>query len=290
MSGVLVVGVDGSENSAAALEWAVTEAAIRGDVLKLIYCLHLPITTAAFADAVAAPQLDVMREYADGVLAAVAETARGMEPELEVQTQLVMGPPSAGLLDASKDASLLVVGARGLGAFGSMFLGSVSTRVAARAECPTVVVPSDGHEHDRSGPIVVGVDDSLHAVAALRFAAETASLNGNEVIAVYGRGDTSNLDLPANVERTEQAQAEAVVAEAIERAGLGRAGLDQKVTTRVVAADPGEALLEAAENASLIVVGSRGHGEFRGMLLGSVSQSVLHGAKRPVAVVRAEQD
>lgn len=289
MSGVLVVGVDGSENSAAALEWSVTEASIRGDVLKLVYCLHVPMATAAFADAVAAPQIDVMREYAEGVLAAVAETARGMEPELEVQTELLVGPPSAALLEESKDASLLVVGARGLGAFGSMFLGSVSTRVAARAECPTVVVPSDGHEHDRSGPIVVGVDDSLHAVAALRFAAHLASLNGNEIIAVHGRGDTSNLDLPANVEHTEQAQAEALVAEAIERAGMDREGADLRVTTRVVAADPGEALIEAAENASIVVVGSRGHGGFRGMLLGSVSQSVLHEAKRPVAVVHAEQ-
>lgn len=285
MSGVLVVGIDGSENGAAALEWSVTEASHRGDVLKLVYCLHIPMPTASFAGAVAAPQIDTMRDYADGVLAAVAETARGMEPELEVQTQLMMGPPAAGLLEASKDASLLVVGARGLGAFGSMFMGSVSMRVAAHAECPTVVVPSDGHGHDHSGPIVVGLDDSPHAIAALRFAVGMASLHGTEVIAIHGRGDTTDLDLPGGVEESEQAQAESQVADVIKRANL-----DQEVTTRVVAADPCDALLDAGENASIIVVGSRGRGGFRGMLLGSVSQSVLHGAKGPVIVVRAEQD
>lgn len=87
-----------------------------------------------------------------------------------------------------------------------MFLGSVSARVAAHSECPTVVIPADGHEHDRSGPIVVGVDDSDHAIAALRFAARTATMNGSKVIAVYGRGDTSDLDLPDDVEHSEQAQ------------------------------------------------------------------------------------
>lgn len=285
MSGVLVVGIDGSENSAAALEWSVTEASNRGDVLKLVYCLQLPMATASFAGAVMAPQIDEMREYADGVLAAVAKTARGMAPELDVQTQLLVGPPAAGLLEASEDASLLVVGARGLGAFGSMFLGSVSMRVAAHAECPTVVVPADGHEHDRSGPVVVGLDDSPHAIAALRFAARMARLNGTEIVAIHGLGDTSDLVRPADVEKAELAEGESLVAEVIERAGL-----DQEVTTRVVVAEPGDAILQAAQNASIIVVGSRGLGGFRGMLLGSVSQSVLHGAKHPVAVVRVEQD
>ena len=283
MSGVLVVGVDGSENSAEALQWSVAEAAIRGDVLKLIYCLHM--VPASFAgEVMAAPQIDEMREYADGVLAAVAETARQMAPELDVRTELALGPPSAGLLEASQDASLLVVGTRGLGAFGAMFLGSVSSRVAAHAKCPTVVVPADGHDHDHSGPIVVGVDDSDHAIAALRFAARTASLNGAEIIAVHGRGEPGTLDLPAAAEPTEQVQAESLVTEAIEQAEI-----EQEVTTRIVANNPGDALLEAAENAALIVVGSRGRGGFRGMLLGSVSQSVLHGAQCPVAVVHADQ-
>lgn len=283
MPGVLVVGIDGSDNAAAALEWSVTEASHRGDALKVVYCLHIPRPTASFAGTMAEPV--PMRDYAEGALTAAAETALGMDPELEVRTQLVMGQPAAGLLDASKDASLLVVGARGLDAFGSMFMGSVSMRVAAHATCPTVVVPTDGHRHDHSRPVVVGLDDAPHAIAALRFAAGMAGLHGTDVIAVHGRGDTSDLDLPRGVEESERAQAESQMADVIERADL-----DRDVTTRVVAADPCDALLEAGENASVIVVGSRGRGGFRGMLLGSVSQSVLHGAKGPVIVVRGEQD
>lgn len=283
MSGVLVVGIDGSENAAAAMEWSVTEASHRGDVLKLVYCLHIPMPAASFAGTMAEPV--PMRDYAEAALAAAAETARGMDPELEVQTQLMLGQPAAGLLDASKDASLLVVGARGLDAFGSMYMGSVSMRVAAHAACPTVVIPSDGHEHHHSGPVVVGLEDSPHAIAALRFAADMASLHGTEVIAIHGRRITSDRSLPRSVEESERSQAELQMADLIERANL-----DREVTARVVAADPCDALLEAGENASVVVVGSRGRGGFRGMLLGSVSQSVLHGATGPVIVVRAEQD
>lgn len=283
MSGVLIVGIDGSENAAEALEWSVTEASHRGDALKIVYCLHVPMPTASFAGTKADPV--PMRDYAEGVLAAAAETAHGLDPELAVQTQLVMGQPAAGLVEASKDASLLVVGARGLDAFGSMFMGSVSMRVAAHAGCPTVVIPSNGHRHDHSRPVVVGLDDSPHAIAALRFAVGMASLHGTEVIAVHGREDTSDPGRPRGVEESERAQAESQLADVIKRANL-----DREVTTRVVTADPCDALLEAGENASVIVVGSRGRGGFRGMLLGSVSQSVLHGAKGPVIVVRAQQD
>lgn len=283
MSGVLVVGIDGSENAAAALEWSLTEASHRGDALRLVYCLPVPMPAASFAGTMADPV--PMRDVAEGVLAAAAEKARGTDPHLSVETQLVLGQPAAGLVDASKDASLLVVGARGLDAFGSMFMGSVSMRVAAHAECPTVVIPANGHRHDPSSPVVVGVDDSPQAIAALRFAVGMARVHGTEVIAVHGTEDTSDLNLPRGVEESERAQAEARLAEVIKRADL-----DQELTTRVVAADPRDALLEAGENASVIVVGSRGRGGFRGMLLGSVSQSVLHGAKVPVVVIRPEQD
>lgn len=282
MSDVLVVGIDGSENSTAALRWSIHEASTRGDVLKLVYCFQPPMAAVGYV--VVAPQTDELREYAENVLSAVAETARQMAPELDIRTELVLGPPSAALLEASQEASLLVVGTRGLGALGAMFLGSVSTRLAAHAQCPTVVVPADSPAPDRSGPIVVGVDDSDHAIAALRFAARAADSSGAEIIAVHGHRYAEDLYQPAATEAAERAQAESLVAEAI-----AHAGVKQHVTIRIVTDSPGDALLGAANNASLIVVGSRGRGGFRGMLLGSVSQSVLHGARCPVAVVHADQ-
>lgn len=289
MAGAVVVGVDGSENSGRALDWAVAEAKLRGEALLIMYCLPMPIATAPMPDTLVFPQITDLKKYADGVLAAVAQTARQSAPELGVRTELAIRAPAAGLLEASTDASLVVVGTRGLDSLGAMFLGSVSTRVAANASCPTVVVPSDGGNPHHLGPIVVGVDGSDHSDAALEFALRTAALHGSELIVAYGRGPTEDLHLPEHVERAEQAQAEALIAESLDRAGVSEPNA-ANVTTRVVTAHPADALFEAGQNATLTVVGSRGRGGFQGMLLGSVSQSVLHRAKAPVAIVHAGQE
>src|SRR5699024_5365101 len=117
------------------------EAGRRGDALRVLYCLHMPVVTDPFASTTTVPQIAELREYAEGVLEAVAATTQQIDPALEVQTELSTRPPSTGLLEASEDSSLVVVGTRGLSGLGAMFLGSVSTRVAAHASCPTVVVP-----------------------------------------------------------------------------------------------------------------------------------------------------
>lgn len=285
MAGTVVVGVDGSDDSGHALTWSAGEAQRRGDVLQIIYCLHMPIVTDPFASTTTVPQIADLREHAEGVLEAVADTARQMAPSLDVRTELSIRPPSTGLLEASEDASLVVVGTRGLSALGALFLGSVSTRVAAHAACPTIVVPAG--EHVALGPVVVGVDGSEHGDAALRFAVAEAAVRGSELVVVHGRRSTEGLDLPAEFERSEQAQAEALVAEALERARVGEHP-EVTVTTRMITASPTDAVVDAGREAAMTVVGSRGRGGFKGMLLGSVSQAVLHSAQSPVAVVQAD--
>src|SRR5699024_2631286 len=100
MAGTVVVGVDGSEDSGDALTWAVREAGRRGDALRVLYCLHMPVVTDPFASTTTVPQIAELREYAEGVLEAVAATTQQIDPALEVQTELSTRPPSTGLLEA----------------------------------------------------------------------------------------------------------------------------------------------------------------------------------------------
>lgn len=277
--GAVVVGVDGSEDSAEALTWATRDAVRRGEDLRIVYCLHVPQVAPPFARS-ALPQEADFKEHADGVLEAAAAAARQTAPEhLDVHTEVRIRPPSAGMLEASAEASLVVLGSRGLGALDSVFLGSVSTRVSARASCPTVVVPPGGNGHASGRPVVVGVDGSAHSDAALRFALGEAVLHGCPLTVVHGRRHRG-------AEEAESVGADDVVTEALDRVRADEfpeVGLE----TKLVDASPADAVVAAGRGAALTVVGSRGRGGFRGMLLGSVSQSVLHQSENAVAVVHA---
>jgi nucleotide-binding universal stress UspA family protein len=136
----IVVGVDGSEGSVAALRFALEEAKIRGTELKAVSAWHVPPAVYGAGMAPAAIDVDEYRKLAEKALAAtVAEAAPGA---LDSVTLILReGGPSDVLLEESKNADLLVVGTRGLGGFKGLLLGSVSQQVAHHASCPVVVVP-----------------------------------------------------------------------------------------------------------------------------------------------------
>jgi nucleotide-binding universal stress UspA family protein len=197
--------------------------------------------------------------------------------------------PGAALVDASTTAGLLVVGARGLGRVRGLLVGSVSSYVTPRSHCPVVVV----HESpSRSLPefrVIVGVDGSADSVAALRFAFEAAERQQIGVTVVH----TWDLDVDATAASLawsvdwDQAdeQERAVVAEAL--AGLAADFPTVDVRRHVVRGHPVAELVRQSENAALLVLGTRGRGTVKGMVLGSVSQKVLHDAHCPVAVVKS---
>ncbi|MGH8827045.1 MAG: universal stress protein [Jiangellaceae bacterium] len=287
----LVIGVDGSQESTTALTWAAAEAQRQGAALVIIYGLHMPIVSVPLSGSVVLPPTDELEKYARNVLDEAAAAATTTAPGLEVRTELELRPPADALLAASADAELVVVGSRGLSSLGSVILGSVSARVAAGAACPTVVIPADAAESTGTGPIVVGIDGSAHSDAALTFAVQRADRLGTTVVAIHAY--TLSLtavpiidpELAERLGQQQRREAEEVVTEALERAGVAdRADL---VSSRIVVANAGEALTEAGSDAAMTVVGSRGRGGFIGMLLGSVSQAVLHRAHHPVVVVRA---
>jgi nucleotide-binding universal stress UspA family protein len=196
----------------------------------------------------------------------------------EVRPLLVFGQATAVLCERSHDADAIVVGCRGRGGIAGMLLGSVSWQVAAQAGCPVVVVRGRWRsvgDHVR-GPVVVGVDGSAAADAALGFGFAEARLRGVPLLAVCALADS-----PASRGGYLRLQAEFEPAIARHE----KKHPEVPVLRQVAQGGARDALLAAAHDAQLLVVGSRGRGGVAGMLLGSVSQAVLHHALCPVAVV-----
>lgn len=286
----IVIGVDGSPDSGVALDWAIAEAQLRDAPLYIVHGLWMPVAAVPFGGAAILPPSDDLRAYATQVLDKARQRVKDAAPAVDVDTFLILRPAAQAILDVAEDCSLIVVGTRGLGTLGALVLGSASNRVAAHATCPAVVVPPHRHTHDDT--IVVGVDGSAHSDAALRFALNEADRRSAPVVAVTAFR-TESIAMPifehdglAKVTAAERQYAEGMATEAIARARAAT-GSRADVTVRAEAGYPADVIVHAAREAALIVVGTRGRGEVRSMLLGSISHAVLHHATRPVAVVHA---
>lgn len=283
----VVVGFDGSDAARAALAWAASDAASRGLPLHLVHGVTPPVPSSGMSYAVPV-DLDVVDALRSGAQELLDTTAAGLEPVgVTVTTEVAVGSATTVLLDAAEDAALVVVGSRGLGGFRGLLLGSVGVQVATHAPCPVVVVRTGDVHAD--GPVVVGLDGSPLGHAALAFAFEHASRRGLRLVVVHA-WEIPAYDLlaapagPPPVSLTDLSDTEVrLAAEAL--AGFGERYPDVEVEERLVKGPAARTLLEAAADASLLVVGSRGRGELVGALLGSVSHAVLHHAEVPVAVV-----
>lgn len=272
-AGEIVVGYDGSGDSELALDWADQLAAEQGRPLRVLISEVDPTQVLEATSDWHAAKVAQLESDARDRLAG----ARSRESSIEV----IGVPPSQALIDASAKAATVVIGARGHSLLSGVVLGSVSQHVTRHSSCPVVVVRAPYHPD--ANRVVVGVDGSTGSRKALEFAFDHASRSGSPITAVHAwrnaaRGDTGE----GLVE--EIRAAERVLAEAL--AGFADQYPDVKVTTEAVPVVPQRVLADASQSASLVVVGSRGLGAFAGLLLGSVSQSVLHHAQCPVAVVR----
>src|SRR4051812_24108429 len=279
MTGRIVVGIDGSSESAGALEWAVGRAAVGGQALELVNAYTMPadIYFYGYQGTAAAQPVDWFREYSQELLAAAAGRVAEMAPDITCSLTSEMGTPAFVLGTASEGADLVVVGRRGLGAAASAVLGSVSNRLTVGARCPLVVV---GHgEQPAGGPVVVGVDGSDFGTHALRHALGEAAARGTSVRAVTAfqvsdqavQGDP---ELVARIRAGVEGDAADIIAKALADA---RTPETESVTVDGVAVEgrAADAILAHADDAQLIVVGSHGKGLVRRVLLGSVSRQVL---------------
>lgn len=292
----VVVGVDGSPASLHAVDWAAEEARVRGASLRVVHAFIWPLLHVPLGPAPMAPPDAGLRNEALRVLGDAADRARRSVPGLEVTTDLRESAPAPALIGASQGAELLVVGNRGLGGFSGLLLGSVGVQVSGHAACPVVVVRGrEGTALAPAGPgeVLVGVDGSEQSHLAVGFGFAYAARRGLGVAAVHavrpGRPEgvePSAFADPAVPGGGDPAGAQArLLAEAL--VGWREKYPDVPVRSALVPGRPAEALLRQAATASLVVVGARGRGGFAGLLLGSVSQALLHHAPVPVAVVRA---
>lgn len=301
----VVVGVDGSPGSRDALAYALVTAARRGADVEVVSTYPLPLPWAGGRPAVV-PDPTALRTRLEATVRGIVDAAErdpavlaasgGRRPA--ITSTVSEGPAGPVLLARSRDADLLVVGSRGRGALRSAFLGSVALQCAAGAACPVLVVPPGRAPAGGPPVVVVGIDGSEHARAALRVALAEAGRLGAavEVVAAYdAAGGWTELDeqvvpgfegIRADVRRGAEKTVEEV------RAALPATDGAPPPELRVVVveASPAEALVGRSGAAQLLVVGSRGHGGIRGLLLGSVALRCLASSECPVLVVHARPD
>lgn len=288
----VVVGVDGSDSALRAVRWAAAAAVRRGLPLRLVHVYSAPV---ALPNGVVDPDLvrNAMRAQGGRWLSAARMAAAEVAPGLRSDIELEYAPLVPVLVKESRAASILVLGTRGLGGFTGLLLGSTATLLAGRTFCPMVVVRGDSAVAPEHGPVVVGVDGTPNSEQAVAFAFAEAAVRDGHLVAVHTWADPAvDTVLLRHPEAPDFAPAQQRAYELLaERlAGWQEKYPDVQVTREVVRDHPSRALLRYADGAALVVVGTRGRGGFRGLVLGSTGQHLLHHAPCPVAIVRAEAD
>jgi nucleotide-binding universal stress UspA family protein len=292
--GTIVAGVDGSGAATLAVRWAALEAAQRNIGLHLAHAFD-PMAGGSYGAGLPVPStvFDELEHVGERMLGAAAEAAHQVSAGLVVTTQMVMESPVPLLVELSRTARMIVLGSSGRGGFTGMLAGSTAVSVAPHAGCPVVVVR--GREGDNGlptdGPVVVGVDRSPASERALAVAFDEASWRNAPLVAVHSWRDSDYVTAsPIDDALTEWASAEVeqqrLVAECL--AGWQEKFPDVNVKRVVVKDRPRHQLLLWTARAQLIVVGSRGRGGFRGLLLGSTSQAPIHHAQCSVLIVPPE--
>lgn len=286
----VVVGVDGSEESLRAVEWAALEAKRRSSPLRIVSAPTAVPRMHAYH--VAPAEIAVaLRGIAARALAAAITRSEEMAPGLSVETGLLSGPPALAVADSGSDASMLVVGARGAGGFAAMVLGSVSRYVASRASCPVVVVREESMAMHRE--IAVGIRDPQDVDGTLAFAFEEASLRGADLVAVHtwywlpsalrvpvaGEAPGLRPDDPARI----SAEAESQLAAAL--AGWRDKYPAVKARHDVIHGHPARVLTSYSARTDLVVLGRHGHSEDADPGIRSIQHAVLDHARGPVAVI-----
>jgi len=288
----VVVGVDGSEESLRAVEWAALEAKRHSAPLRIVSApAQVPRMHAYYASPAAIA--NALRGIAARALDAAITRSEEVAPGLAVTTGLLSGSPALAVAESGSGASMLVVGARGAGGFTAMVLGSVSRYVASRAPCPVVVVREETMAVHRE--IAVGIRDPQDITGTLAFAFEEAALRHADLVAVHTwYWFPSALHLKAG----ETAELRAADPEQIsaETARSLAATLDEwrakypgvRVRQDIIHGHPARVLASYSARADLVVLGRHGHPEDAGPGIGSIQHAVLDHAHGPVAVVPAD--
>lgn len=288
----IAVGYDASKEAELALDWAISRAEHTGGSLTIVRAVQSDLALGALR----APGGEAANLAAHTLELPGVKKAQERLGEQNVEVSTAVGNPAAALIEASHRSDLVVVGTRGHGAIVSGLIGSTSYAVAGHCSCPVVVVRTEKDADvaplpGEGAPIVVGVEDletsrkllDVAAAYADDYEAKVCLVRASyyvPVAAMTAEAAIASTDLIETLDAADQKILD-------ECAGYLADQFPQlEVETVHESGDPARVLLGAADDAGLLVVGSRGHGGFTGLLLGSVSHAVIHQAKSPVVVVR----
>jgi nucleotide-binding universal stress UspA family protein len=281
----VVVGVDGSEESLLAAEWAATEAKRHDRPLRIV---SAPATMPRMLAGQVSPATvaRALREMSERALQTAVSRAEEVATGLEITTEVLSGPPALAVARSGLDASMLVVGARGAGGFAAMILGSVSRYAVLRAACPVVVVrqATMAAHHE----IAVGVRDPQDTSEALTFAFEEAAARHTDLVVVHGwfwfpsalRARAEHDGVGAAAFDSEQICAEADRGLVAALIGWREKYPDVPVRQDVIHGHPARVLANYSARADLVVIGRHGSSG-----VGSIQHALLDHARGPVAVV-----
>lgn len=278
LSNSVIVATDGTRTSRAAVDWAAREAQRQHRPLRVVHAYPWDWHNTRFD--IGTGYVDVDRALAEAVIGQACARVRKIAPGLVVEADALAGPTVPRLIEAARDAALLVLGSRGRGGFTGLLLGSVSQRLAAHAPCPVVVVR--GRDEDTAGPVVAGVDDTPAAEEVLREAFAAAQARGCGLTVIHSYPAMTPLWL-INVSAAdlEPPDLDADVRMALERriAPHREKYPDVPVELVMTHEDAAAVLVEASRTARLAVVGNS-------RSLNSTGLRLLHHADCPVLVAR----
>lgn len=287
----VVVGVDATEGSIEAMRWAAHEAARRGLGLHVMTCTELPIAVEAGmvgSGGYTGRTMEALVHDQEEINVRAVALARTFGLGIEVSGETVLGSPAYAILSATQPGDIVVVGATSHPGRMADLLGSVATVVAHRAKGPVVVVHGTGRRDTSLSRILVGVDGSPGSEAAIDWATAEAVSCGAELVLVHGWVYPYASTRHALREPRDEMRLDAMRTLDASAQRVRDAHPDLNCQSIISEEGPAKALIDAAANADLLVVGSRGRGGFSSMLLGSVSRTVLQHAPCPVAVIRSE--
>lgn len=278
MTGI-IIGVDESDGAAAALRWGVEHGRRRHEPVTAL--LAWSFRDQHHLDPYAPFELTYGHQEARRDLEAIVERAlEGRDADIDLRA--VSGAAADVIVDASANASLVVVGARGMGGFKGLLVGSVSREVLNRSHAPVADVPELAVDMD--GPVVVGIDGSPTSRLALAWALDEARARKCKLIAVHTWHITGIGDAYATAHLAAGALQDGA-ARLLDRELEQASSRGIEIEPRLEEGSAAAALVEASSTASVVVVGSRGHRPLTGLLLGSVSDQVSHHARSAVVVV-----
>ncbi len=282
----ILVAVDGSPGSDAAVIWAAREGLRRKVPVTLLHVIA-PLMVTWSSSVAESSVADVQEDSSAKVLAhaqQVFESALVDPIAVSLRTESRPSPVVGTLAEASRSALMVVLGNRGTGGHKRLPLGSVAAGLLHHAHSPIVVIHEDDVA-DATSPVLLGVDGSPSSEAATRFAFEEAALRGVDLVALHAWSDIGAVPLFALDWRVYEEEAQETLAERL--AGWQEQYPDVRVQRRLVRDRPAHWLVEESQHAQLVVVGSRGRGGFTGLLLGSVASTVAQLSHAAVVVVHS---